>query len=43
MGLIHHEIRRGTFRKPEAMEFICNFLKNAQNMYQLAAVVVIDM
>ena len=42
MGLIHQEIRRGTFKKPEAKEFIRRCLRNAQNMYQTSIVLVID-
>jgi len=42
IGLIHHEIRRGSFKKPEAMEFIRNCLRKAQNNYASHVVMVID-
>lgn len=42
LGLIHHEIRRGAFKKPEANEFVRQCLRNAQNIYQSAVVMVID-
>lgn len=42
MGLIHHEIRRGAFKKPEAKEFMRRCLRNAQNIYRTSIVMVID-
>ena len=42
LGLIHHEIRRGSFKKPEANEFIRRCLRNARNIYQSPVVMVID-
>lgn len=42
MGLIHHEIRRGAFKKPEAHEYVRQSLRNAQNLYQSKVVLVID-
>lgn len=42
MGLIHHEIRRGAFKKQEAKEFVRNCLRTAQNMYQSPVVLVAD-
>lgn len=42
MGLIHHEIRRGSFKKPELKEFIRQCLQNAQNLYESAVVMIMD-
>lgn len=42
MGLIHHEIRRGAFKKPEANEFVRQCLRNARNIYQSEVVLVVD-
>lgn len=42
MCLIHHEIRRGAFKKPEANEFVRQCLRNAQNLYLSKVVLVID-
>lgn len=41
-GLIHYELRRGSFKKPEANEFVKQCLRNAQNIYQEPVVMVID-
>lgn len=42
MGLIHYEIRRGAFKKPQANEFVRNLLRIAQNMYNSNVVLVVD-
>lgn len=42
MGLIHYELRRGAFKKPEANTFIRRCLQNARNLYQSPVVMVID-
>jgi transposase len=42
IGLIHCDIRRGAFKKPEAKAFIRRCLQNAQNLYQSAVVMVMD-
>ena len=42
VGLIHHEVRRGSFKTPQAKEFIRNCLRNAQTIYQSPVVMVID-
>lgn len=42
LGLIHHEMRRGSFRQPEANDFVRNCLRNAVNMYHSPVVLVID-
>lgn len=42
MGLIHHEVRRGAFKTPQAKEFIRNCLRNARIKYQSPVVMVID-
>uniref|UniRef100_A0A0K0EC41 DDE_3 domain-containing protein n=1 Tax=Strongyloides stercoralis TaxID=6248 RepID=A0A0K0EC41_STRER len=42
MGLIHHEIRKGAFKKPEAMDFVRQCLRSARNMYQSNVVLIID-
>lgn len=42
MGLIHHEIRKGAFKKPEANEFVRQCLHNARNIYQSEVVLVVD-
>lgn len=42
MGLVHHDIRRGAFRGPEAKEFVRSCLRAAENMYQSPVVLVID-
>lgn len=34
LGLVHHEIRRGAFKKPDANAFIRRCLQNARNLYQ---------
>lgn len=42
MGLIHYEVRRGPFKKPEANEFIRSTLRIARQMYQEPVVMVTD-
>lgn len=42
VGLIHHEVRRGAFKTPQANEFIRNCLRNALTKYQSPVVMVID-
>ncbi|GLV37631.1 hypothetical protein CBL_13904 [Carabus blaptoides fortunei] len=42
LGLIHHEIRRGSFKKPELKEFIRQCLQNAQNFYESAVVPMLN-
>ncbi|XP_045483325.1 uncharacterized protein LOC123688727 [Harmonia axyridis] len=42
MGLIHHEIRRGAFRREEAKEFVRNCLRAAYNIHQTRVVLVVD-
>lgn len=42
MGLIHSELRRGSFKKPEANEFVRQCLRRAQGLYQTGVALVID-
>jgi len=42
MGLIHYEVKRGSFKKPDAKEFVRNCLTNASNVYQTPVVLIID-
>nr|XP_022912684.1 uncharacterized protein LOC111423649 [Onthophagus taurus] len=42
MGLIHSEVRRGSFKKPEANEFVRQCLRRAQGLYQTGVALVID-
>lgn len=42
VGLIHYEIRRGSFKRPEAQEFVKQCLRNAQNTYHGSVALVID-
>lgn len=42
MGLVHNEIRRGSFRKPEAADFIRVCLRKAQVIYQSPVIMVTD-
>ena len=40
IGLIHYEIRRGSFRKPEAADFIRNCLRKPHVLYQSGVVMI---
>ena len=40
VGLIHYEIRRGSFKKPEAADFIRNCLQKAHVLYQSGVVMI---
>lgn len=42
VGLIHHEVKRGSFKTPDAQEFIRNCLRKALAKYQSPVVMVID-
>lgn len=42
LGLIYHQIRRGSFQKPQANEFLRNCLRAAREMYQTPVVLVAD-
>jgi len=41
-GLIHHEIRRGAFKKPEAKAFVRRCLEIAQRIYNCSVALIID-
>jgi len=41
IGLIKYEIRRGSFKKHGAIDFICNTLQKAQSLYWSPVVMVI--
>lgn len=42
MGLIHYEVRRGSFKMAEANNFVRQTLRNARNLYQNRVTLVID-
>lgn len=42
MGFTYSEIRRGSFKKPDAQEFVRNCLRKAKNTYASPVVMIID-